>query len=80
MQAKKTHEQQLKIIEKREDTSNAGADFDLKGDLARNESAKTAREGDDHLRGGMTDLSEDRGMIRGENQESRHHKRSGAGE
>ena len=28
----------------------------------------------------VKDLSEDRGMIRGENQESRHHKRSGAGE
>ena len=77
MQAKKTHEQQLKIIEKREDTSNADSDFDMKGDLARSDAAKKALAEGSELRGGLKDITSDRGMIRGQNQESQHHKRAG---
>lgn len=77
MQAKKTHEQQLKIIEKREDTSNADRDFDVKSDLARNEAAKKALAEGTALRGDLKDITNDRGMIRGQNQESQHHKRAG---
>ena len=77
MQAKKTHEQQLKIIEKQEATGNAGSDFDVKGDLARSDAAKKALAEGTALRTGMKDLTSDRGMIRGQNQESQHHKRAG---
>lgn len=77
MQAKKTHEQQLRIIEKRNDTSNAGSDFDSRADLARNDAAKKAIADGANLRAGQKDLTSDRGMIRGRNQESQHHKRDG---
>jgi hypothetical protein len=77
MQSKKTHAQYLRIVEKREDTGNAGADFDIKGDLARSDSTKHALAEGTALRGGLKDLVADRGMIRGSDQESRHHKRSG---
>ena len=77
MQSKKTHAQHLRIVEKQEDTSNAGADFDIKGDLARNEAAKDALAAGTALRSGPKDLTSDRGMIRGLNQASHHHKRSG---
>ena len=77
MQSKKTHAQHLRIVEKQEDTSNAGADFDMKGDLARSDSAKHALAEGTALRGGLKDLVSDRGMIRGRNQESEHHKRGG---
>ena len=77
MQAKKTHEQQLKIIEKREDTSNADSDFDMKGDLARSDATKKALAEGSELRGDLKDITSDRGMIRGQNQESQHHKRAG---
>lgn len=77
MQSKKTHAQHLRIVEKREDTSNAGSDFDIKGDLARSDPAKQALAKDTALRGGLKDLVADRGMIRGVSQESQHHKRSG---
>lgn len=77
MQAKKTHEQQLRIIEKRDETSNAGSDFDVKGDLARNDAAKKTLAAGTSLRTGMKDVTSDRGIIRGQNQESEHHKRTG---
>lgn len=77
MQAKKTHEQQLKIIEKREDTRNAGSDFDMKGDLARGEAAKTALAEGAALRTGMKDLASDRGMIPERNRESQYNKPAG---
>jgi hypothetical protein len=77
MQAKKTHEQQLRIIEKRDETSNAGPDFDVKGDLARSEAAKKTLAAGTSLRTGMKDITSDRGIIRGQNQESEHHKRTG---
>jgi hypothetical protein len=77
MTARKSHEQQLRIIEKREDTSNADDDFDARRDLDKSKQEREAfRKGRD-LRTGNENLTDpdDRGMIRGENQESEHHKR-----
>lgn len=79
MAGKTTHEQQLRIIEKREDTSNAGKDFDAAEELRRTKQERQAREDEAGLRARQRDLidKDDRHMIRGENQESPHHKRSG---
>ena len=77
MAGKRTHEEQMRVIEKRENTSNADDDFDARQDLKRSEQEKQAfRKGRD-LRTGAGDLTDpdDRSMIRGENQESEHHKR-----
>lgn len=77
MQSKKTHAQHLRLVEKQENTGNGGADFDIRGDLARNEAAKKALAAGTALRTGLKDLTTDRGMIRGVDQASHHHKRSG---
>jgi len=77
MAGPKTHEQQLRIIEKRENTSKAGDDFNAEEELKRSKQEREARRGGDKLRhesGELTD-KDDRQMIRGENQESSHHKR-----
>lgn len=77
MAGQKTHEQQLRIIEKRENTSNAGDDFNAEADLKRSKQEREARQGGANLRSEGVDLTDkdDRQMIRGENQESEHHKR-----
>ncbi|MBX5133853.1 hypothetical protein HJB79_14270 [Rhizobium lentis] len=76
MTGKKTHEQQLRVIEKREKTANAGEDFDAKADLQRNAQAKEAyRKGD--LKADPDPRNDDRGIMRGRNQESEHKKGSG---
>ena len=76
MAGNKTHEQQLRIIEAQVNTKNADADFDAEADLKRrkHESAAPQQQGD--LRGDAVDLTDpdDRSIIRGENQASRHHK------
>ncbi|MGG7578922.1 hypothetical protein [Rhizobium sp. Nf11,1] len=77
MTGKKTHEQQLRVIEKREKTANAGKDFDAKADLQRNEQAKEAdRKGND-LKADPEPRNDDRAIVRGRNQESEHKKGSG---
>jgi hypothetical protein len=77
MTGKKTHEQQRRIIEKREKTANAGEAFDAAADLHRNEQAREAyRKGRD-LKATPDTRSEDRNMVRGLNQESGHKKGSG---
>lgn len=78
MAGKNTHEQQLRIIEKRVDTSNAGDDFDATEELRRSKEERQARQDGASLprQRDLTD-KDDRSMIRGENQESAHHKRSG---
>ncbi|ANK90711.1 MULTISPECIES: hypothetical protein [Rhizobium] len=77
MTGKKTHEQQLRVIEKREKTANAGKDFDAKADLQRNEQAKEAyRKGND-LKADPDPHNDDRAMMRGRNQESEHKKGGG---
>lgn len=76
MAGPKTHEQQLRIIEKRENTSNAGNDFKAEEELKRSKQEREARRGGDKLRDEGRELTDkdDRQMIRGENQESSHHK------
>ncbi|MCW0000134.1 hypothetical protein OE766_18020 [Pararhizobium sp. YC-54] len=75
MQSKKTHEQQIKIIEKREKTANAGADFDAAADLKKAPTARTAAVGGRNLKQGAAVQNEDRSIVRGRNQESQHKKR-----
>ena len=76
MAGRKTHEQQLRIIEKRVDTTNADDDFDPRPDLERQERGlepvpeTKARTASDPRR---PDDLEHRGL----NQESQHHKNSG---
>lgn len=75
MAGNKTHQQQLRIIEKKVDTSNAGDDFDPRPDLKRAEQGlppipeTTARTASDPAE------PDDRSIPRGLNQESQHHKR-----
>lgn len=76
MQSKKTHEQELRIIEKRENTANAGPDFDPREDLDRSPEAREAFRKGETLRPQDTS-HEDLSIVRGVNQESRHHKGSG---
>jgi hypothetical protein len=77
MAGNKTHEQQLRIIEKREETSNADDDFNAEEELRRSPQEREARREGTKLRDEGVDLTDpdDRQMIRGENQGSEHHKR-----
>ncbi|QKJ94155.1 hypothetical protein [Agrobacterium pusense] len=77
MAGPKTHEQQLRIIEKRENTANADDDFNAEAELKRSKEERDARRGAEKLRGGNAELTDkdDRQMLRGENQECPHHKR-----
>lgn len=79
MTGKKTHEQQRRIIEERENTKNAGDDFDAEKDLKRSKQDREARREGRTLNASDADLvdQDDREMLRGVGQESRHHKRSG---
>lgn len=77
MQGNKTHQQQRAIIEKRENTANAGPDFDARADLERDEALRRSlREGEEriHPRAGTVSMNDDPAIIRGVNQESEHHK------
>jgi len=76
MAGSKTHEQQLRIIEKRENTSNAGDTFNAEEELKRSKLERYAHTGGANLRDEGVQLTDkdDRQMIRGENQESTHHK------
>jgi hypothetical protein len=75
MQSKKTHDQQVKIIEKREKTANAGADFDAAADLKKSPAARSAAAGGRNLKQGAAVQDEDRSLVRGRDQESQQKKR-----
>ncbi|MBX4993743.1 hypothetical protein [Rhizobium binae] len=77
MAGKKTHEQQLRVIEKREKSANAGEEFDARADLQRNEQAREAYRKRGDLKADPDTGNEDRAMVRGRNQESEHKKGSG---
>jgi hypothetical protein len=81
MAGKKTYEQQLRIIEKRVNTSNAGDDFNAEEELKRSKQEREAHRGGANLRDEGIELTDkdDRQMIRGDNQESEHHKRRADG-
>lgn len=78
MAGNKTHEQSLRVIEKRENTKNAGKDFDAESELAKTDAERAASR-PDKLRPNLRDVADpdDRNIIRGENQESSHNKRQG---
>ena len=77
MAGNKTHKQQLRIIQKQVNTKNADEGFDPQPDLKRAERGdepipqQTAKSASD------PQAPDDRGMLRGMNQESEHHKRRG---
>ncbi|MCF6121546.1 hypothetical protein EN904_23790 [Mesorhizobium sp. M7A.F.Ca.CA.001.07.2.1] len=76
MTGRKTHDQQIRIIEERENTKNAGKDFDSEADLKRSAAEREAlRKGSD-MRTDTPNLvdPDDRNILRGKNQESVHHK------
>ena len=77
MSGDKTHEQQLRIIEGRENTKNADKDFDADKYLHRPKQERDMRQESGALREDARDLvdKDDREMLRGENQESEHHKK-----
>jgi len=77
MQSKKTHDQQMRIIEKRDNTANAGKDFDIDADLKRSDAAKEAMRKGQDLKARNSDKDDDLGIVRGVNQESEHRKGSG---
>lgn len=81
MQGNKTHQQERAIIEKRENTANAGKDFDARQDLDRSDAAREAFRKGDSLNMETADLSlneDDPSIVRGVNQESGHHKGRGS--
>lgn len=71
-----THQQQQRIIEKRENTKNAGKDFDAKAELKKSPAERKAEREGGNLRSGPSDLvdPDDRNILRGANQESGHNK------
>ncbi|CAH2396554.1 hypothetical protein [Mesorhizobium escarrei] len=76
MVGRRTHEQQLRIIEKRENTKGAGKDFDADADLKRSAAEREALRKGSEIRSKTPDLvdPDGRNILRGENQESVHHK------
>ena len=78
MTGDKTHQQQRQIIEGRVDTSNADKDFDPRPYLNASKEVRD-RIVETDLPRNPTPLASDDGtpMLRGENQESQHNKRSG---
>ncbi|TIM96180.1 MAG: hypothetical protein E5Y34_23760 [Mesorhizobium sp.] len=76
MTGRKTHDQQIRIIEERENTKNAGKDFDSEADLKRSAAEREALRKESDMRTDTPDLvdPDDRNILRGKNQESVHHK------
>jgi hypothetical protein len=67
----------MRIVEKRENTANAGKDFDIDADLKRSDAAKEAMCKGQNLKAPRSDKDDGLGIVRGVNQESEHRKRSG---
>lgn len=79
MAGRKTREQQLNIIEERENTKNADDEFDAGADLQRPRATREAFRAGRDLKAENTPPpgTDDRSITRGVNQEGRHHKRQG---
>jgi len=79
MTGKKTHDQQIRIIEGRENTRDAGKDFDAEADLKRSPQEREAYRKGAGLKPPKHDLvdPDDRNMLSGEHRESRHNKGGG---
>ncbi|RCS25099.1 hypothetical protein DUT91_06645 [Phyllobacterium salinisoli] len=75
MTGPKTHDQQLRIIEKRENTANADKDFGPSTDLNTPKPVREAYQEKTHSPAARKKAETDnRSMLRGEHQESEHHK------
>jgi hypothetical protein len=76
MAGPKTHEQQRRIIEKREDTSNGSDDLNAENELKHSKQEREAHRRGATLSNDEVELTDqdDRQIIRGANQESEHHK------
>jgi hypothetical protein len=76
MTGRKTHERQVRIIEERENTKNAGKDFDAEAELKKSKQEREAYRKGANLRTDAPNLvdPDDRNILRGEHQESEHHK------
>ncbi|WP_027168588.1 hypothetical protein [Mesorhizobium sp. WSM3224] len=80
MTGRRTHEQQMRIIEERENTKNAPKEFDAKAELNQSAAEREARRKDSDLKSDVPDLvdPDDRNILRGKNQESAHNKNRGS--
>ena len=79
MTGRRTHEQQLRMLEERENTKNAPKEFDSKSELKQSAAEREARRKGSDLRSDTPDLvdPDDRNILRGKNQESGHNKHGG---
>jgi hypothetical protein len=78
MAGNKAHEQQIAIIEGRVNTKNADKDFDPTADLRRSDRGEAPLPQDPAPKSASDpDNPDDHAPLRGMNQESQHHKRSG---
>ncbi|WFP62192.1 MULTISPECIES: hypothetical protein [unclassified Mesorhizobium] len=78
MTGRTTHDQQMRIIEERENTKNAPKKFDAKAELKRSAGEREARRKGSSLRGATRVDRDDRNILRGKNQESAHNKNRGS--
>ncbi|PST22095.1 hypothetical protein C7U60_12700 [Mesorhizobium plurifarium] len=79
MVGRKTQEQQKRVLQGRENTSNADKDFNAEADLHRSDALRKAQRKGRDLSTEHSDAREadERSILRGKNQESRHHKGAG---
>ncbi len=74
MVGRKTHDQQQRIINRKENTQGGGDKFPAEEDLKASKRLREARaKGDDLARPADLVDPDDRNMVRGRNQESRGH-------
>lgn len=74
MVGNKTHEQQQRIFQGRENTRNGDKDFDPSLDLHKSPEARERERQSQNLHAQPEIQDDDRSMIRGTNQENRSHK------
>ncbi|TIR00461.1 hypothetical protein [Mesorhizobium sp.] len=79
MSGRRTHDQQVRILEERENTKNAPKEFDAKAELKQPAAEREARRKGSDLRSDTPDLvdPDDRNILRGKDQESGHNKHRG---
>ncbi|MDX0663624.1 hypothetical protein GOD61_11700 [Sinorhizobium medicae] len=79
MVGRKTQEQQKRVLQGRENAANADKDFNAEADLHRSDALRKAQRQGQDLSTEHADSHEedDRSILRGKNQESRHHKGAG---
>ncbi|AEH90896.1 hypothetical protein [Mesorhizobium opportunistum] len=80
MTGRRIREQQMRIIEERENTKNAPKEFDAEADLKQSAAEREARRKGSDIRSDPPDLvdPDDRNILRSKNQESAHNNNRGA--